>query len=550
MTNRIFHSMMGISVFVMLLCSIFLIGILHGHFTGQVMQELRSEAQLISEGIRIGGNAYLTEVSDGKNRVTLISTDGTVLFDTDGNIAEMENHLDRTEVQEALSSGEGEASRMSGTIGKQTLYYALRLEDGRILRVAAETSAVWTLVLGVVHPLVMVLLLTAVMAAFLSRRISNRIVAPINSIDLNDHELEEPYEELAPLIQKIRSQNNSIRRQMQELERRQMEFSIITKHMQEGFLIVDANYEVLSCNQSALHILGCTQEHAIGRNLLAMNRNTQLRTALESALGGTHCEQLMEQDARQYQIVANHVTAADKVIGVIVIMLDVTEKSRNEQMRREFTSNVSHELKTPLTTIYGISDMLCSGMVKETDVKGFSETIRSESQRMIRLIEDILRLSQLDEGKTAGETEFISLRNLAAHTAERLDYAAEQSGVALTLAGEDAQVLGIPAVLEEMLYNLTDNAIKYNRTGGTVRIRTGTESGHSFMEVEDTGIGIPEAEQERVFERFYRVDKSHSRKIGGTGLGLSIVKHGAMVHGAEISLESKVGEGTTVRIVF
>ncbi len=542
--------MMGIAVSVMLLCSIFLIGILHEHFTGQVMQELRSEAQLISEGIRIGGNAYLAQIADGKNRVTLIDTDGTVLLDTDGNIAEMENHLNRTEVQEAISSGEGQASRMSGTIGKKTLYYALRLEDGRIVRVAAEARSVWTLVLGVVHPLVMVLLITAVMAAFLSRRISDRIVAPVNSIDLNDPELEEPYEELAPLVQKIRSQNSSIRRQMQELERRQTEFSIITEHMREGFLIVDASYELLSCNHAALDLLDCTQENAIGRNLLAMNRNTQLRTALESALEGTHNEQLMEQNTRQYQIVANPVTAAGKVIGVIVIMLDVTEKSRNEQMRREFTSNVSHELKTPLTTIYGISDMLCSGMVKEADVRGFSETIRSESQRMIRLIEDILRLSQLEEGKTSGETELISLRKLAAHTAERLDYAAEQAGVALTLAGEDAQVQGIPAVLEEMLYNLTDNAIKYNRTGGTVRIRTGTESGHSFMEVVDTGIGIPEAEQERVFERFYRVDKSHSRKIGGTGLGLSIVKHGAMVHGAKIILKSEVGEGTVARIIF
>lgn len=541
---------MGIAVSVMLLCSIFLIGILHEHFTAQVMQVLRSEAQLISEGIRIGGNAYLAQIADGKNRVTLIDTDGTVLFDTEGNIAEMENHLNRTEVQEAIFSGEGQASRMSGTIGKKTLYYALRLDDGRILRVAAETRAVWTLVLGVVHPLVMVLLITAVMAAFLSRRISDRVVAPINSIALNDPELEEPYEELAPLIQKIRSQNNSIRRQMQELERRQTEFSIITEHMREGFLIIDSSYELLSCNHAALDLLGCTQEHANGRNLLAMNRNAQLRTALETALDGTHCEQLMEQDARQYQIVANPVTAAGKVIGVIVIMLDVTEKSRNEQIRREFTSNVSHELKTPLTTIYGISDMLCSGMVKEVDVKGFSETIRSESQRMIRLIEDILRLSQLDEGNTSGETGTISLRKLAEHTAERLGYTAEQAGVTLILAGEDAQVQGIPAVLEEMLYNLTDNAIKYNRMGGTVILRIGTDNGHSFMEVKDTGIGIPEAEQERVFERFYRVDKSHSRKIGGTGLGLSIVKHGAMVHGAQIILNSEVGKGTVVRILF
>ncbi len=542
--------MIGISVFVMLLCNIFLIGILHEHFTQQVMQELRSEARLISEGIRIGGNAYLTEIADGKNRVTLISTDGTVLFDTDGNIAEMENHLNRTEVQEALSSGEGQASRISGTIGKQTLYYALRLEDGRIVRVAAETSAVWTLVLGIVHPLVIVLIITAFIAAFLSQKLADRIIAPVNQLDLNDSELEEPYEELAPFVKKVRSQNADIRRQIQESERRQTEFSIITKHMQEGFLIVDASYEVLSCNPAALHILSSTQEDAIGKNLLSLNRSTQLRAALETALSGVHNEQQMEQDAKQLQIIANPVTAAGKVIGVIVIILDMTEKIRNEQIRREFTANVSHELKTPLTTIYGISDMLCSGMVKEADVKGFSETIRSESQRMIRLIEDILRLSQLDEGNADEATEVISLQTLAEHTAERLRYAAEQADVTLSIGGEDAQIQGIPAVLEEMLYNLTDNAIKYNHAGGTVMIRTGNENGHSFMEVEDTGIGIPEAEQERVFERFYRVDKSHSRKIGGTGLGLSIVKHGAMLHSAKLSLKSKVGEGTAVRVVF
>lgn len=447
MTAKIFRSMISMIVATLMICCIFFIALLYVHFTEQTMQGLRDEAYLMAK-VMEEDEAYLTKLSESRNRITLIESDGTVLFDTDKDASLMENHSDRQEIRQALQNGEGEASRVSATIGKRTLYFAVILKNGNVLRIAAETSAVWMLVLAVVQPMAVIFVIVSLVAYYLSKHVSRKIVAPLNALDLSGTDITSPYEELVPVIHKINSQNESIRKQVQELKR-----------------------------------------------------------------------------------------------------LNV-EQSKNEQIRREFTANVSHELKTPLTTIYGISDMLCSGLVRADDIIDFCKTVRSESQRMIHLIEDILHLSQLDEGGADIEKEKVCLKELALEIADRLNYIAEQERIIIIVEGDETQVNGVRSVLTEMIYNITENAVKYNRQGGEVVIRTGIEAGRSYIQVKDTGIGIPESEQERIFERFYRVDKSHSRKIGGTGLGLSIVKHGAILHNAVISLESKIDKGTTVKLSF
>ncbi len=551
MIKKIFSGIISVAITIMVLCSIFLIGILYDYFDSLVFSELQNEAYFISSGIAADGDDYLSRIADSENRITLINPDGSVSYDSQRDAESMDDHSQREEVTKALEIGEGTSTRYSDTIGKQTLYYAKKMEDGRVIRISSEVDSVWVLVLGVIQPMIFVLICTAVIAAVLSRAIAKRIIRPINNIDLNNPELDEPYEELAPLVQKIRTQNIHIQEQMQELKRKQTEFNIITENMTEGFLILDNKAEILSYNSASLNLLGVPEEEAArNRNVLAINRSESFRTAVERALSGTHNEQPLNIGDKCYHIIANPVFHEGTVTGIIMIILDVTEKEKREQLRREFTSNVSHELKTPLTTIYGIADMLCSGIVRSEDINDFSKTIRSESQRMITLIDDIIKLSHLDENCVEIEKYDVDLLATANDVISRLSYMAVQTNVTVSVQGESTIVKGIPAVLEEMIYNLTDNAIKYNRKNGRVIITVGTENGNRFCSVEDTGIGIPKDEQERIFERFYRVDKSHSRKIGGTGLGLSIVKHGAALHGASIFLESVEDTGTKIKIVF
>ena len=525
MIKRIFAGMICIAVTVMILCGTFLIGILYDCFDNLIYTELQNQAYFITNGIASDGDAYLNRIIQSENRITLIRPDGSVSFDSEYDAESMDNHLDREEVQKAFASGEGKSVRYSDTIGTQTLYYAKKMDNGSVLRVAAEMDSVWVLVLGVVQPMIFVLICTAFIAAILSQVTAKRIVRPINNIDLSNPEFDEPYEELAPLVQKIRTQNSRIQEQIQELRRKRAEFSIITENMSEGILIVDKKTEILSYNSAALRFLDVTEEDAArSRSVLEVNRNESIRIAVEQALKGMNCEQLMTAGEMCYLIAANPVFHGDGISGVIIIILDVTEKEKREQLRREFTSNVSHELKTPLTTIYGIADMLCGGIVKPEDTKGFSETIRNESHRMMLLIDDIIKLSHLDEAGSDTERYPLNLLAMAKNVADRLSYTAEKAGVTVAVKGIDAVIEGIPAVIEE--------------------------NGQACFSVEDTGIGIPKEEQERVFERFYRADKSHSRKIGGTGLGLSIVKHGAALHKAAVTLESSEGRGTKVSVVF
>lgn len=551
MTGKIFKGMISVAVTVMILCAAFLIGILYDHFNSLVFDEIQNEAYFISAAVEVDGDTYLEHISETENRITIINSDGSVSFDNESDVVNMDNHSDREEVREAFESGAGKSSRYSDTIGTRTLYYAKKMADGRVVRVSTKVQSVWSLVLGVLQPMIFVLAVTAVIAAIISKAVAERILQPVNSIDLSNPELDEPYEELAPLLKKIRSQNTRINSQMKELKHKQTEFSIITENMSEGFLIIDNKTDILSYNSSALRLLEVTEEDAAkGRSVLAVNRSESFRTAVELALDGKHNEQPMHIGDKCYHIVANPVFHGGKVTGVIIIILDVTEKEKREQLRREFTSNVSHELKTPLTTIYGISDMLSGGIVKQEDVKSFSENIRKESQRMITLIDDIIKLSHLDEGVSEMEKCDTDLLAAAERVAERLKYSAENAGVAVSVKGESAVIRGIPAMVEEMIYNLVDNAIKYNRENGSVVVSAGEKNGRKFFSVEDNGIGIPQNAQERVFERFYRVDKSHSKRIGGTGLGLSIVKHSAVYHGAEITLDSKENVGTKITVTF
>lgn len=547
MTRRIFAGIVSVALLAMVLCSVFLIGILYDYFTNAVFTELRNQAYFISAAMQDNGDAFLDRVSDFENRITLISSDGSVIFDSESDPRAMDNHGAREEVVQALENGEGKSRRYSDTIGEDNLYYAVKTGDGRIIRVSGRLNSVWTLVLGILYPMLFVFLLTAAAAAFLSSGIAKRIVKPVNEIALDDPGLDEPYEELAPLVKKIRAQNTRIREQMNELKSRQTEFNIITENMSEGFLIIDSKTELLSYNSSALRLLGVAEDDAASsRSVLAINRSESFRTAVEGAIGGRHSEQPMAVGDKCYHIVANPVFHSGEVTGAVIIILDVTEKEQREQLRREFTSNVSHELKTPLTSIYGISDMLCGGIVKPQDIGGFAENIRSEAQRMITLIDDIIKLSRLDEGGSDIEKSDVDLLTAANNVADRLKYSAERAGVAISVEGESCVINGAPAIIEEMIYNLTDNAIKYNKENGSVTVTVG----EGYFSVEDTGVGIPAEAQERVFERFYRVDKSHSRKIGGTGLGLSIVKHAAAFHNAAVELRSTENVGTKVKVKF
>ena len=550
MKSKIFGAIVSVALAVMLLCSIFLTAILYKHFNNSVYDELKNQAFFISHAIA-ESDSYLERISSSDNRITIINSDGTVAFDSRKNPNEMDNHAEREEITEAFEQGEGISSRYSDTLGTQTLYYAKKMSDGRVIRISAEVESVNALVLDVMKPMVLVLILAVIAALLISRTISRRIVNPINAIALNDSNLIEPYEELAPLVQKIHAQNNHISKQMSELKRRQNEFNIMTENMSEGVLLIDSRTEILSYNPAALRLLGVTKEDAENsRSILEINRSESFIKAVENALDGNHSELSLESDDRTYHIAANPVLSGENVSGVIIIILDVTETEKREQLRREFTSNVSHELKTPLTTIYGISDMLCGGIVKSEDINGFSENIRSEAQRMITLIDDIIKLSRLDEGGKDIEKCEVDLLGIAESVAERLKYSAEKSGISITVNGKRTVLNGAPAIIEEMMFNLADNAVKYNRENGNVSIIVDENDSGKFFTVKDTGVGIPSEAQERVFERFYRVDKSHSRKIGGTGLGLSIVKHGAAFHNAEIQMNSTENEGTEITIVF
>lgn len=552
MTRKIFQSMIAVVVSVLLLSLALITGVLYEHFESAMLDQMRTTASFVEQGVKEDGMKYLDEMSSSQCRITWIEADGTVKFDNRSDPSTMENHADRAEVKEALENESGTSIRRSSTLSEHTLYYAKRMQDGTVLRLAMSQRSVLFLMGGMISPVVFIFLAACAFAGVLSYRVSKKIVKPLGSIDLQHPEQVETYDELSPFLQRIAAQNREIRSQMEEIRKQQQEFSMITENMSEGLFVVDRNYQILSYNRSAVRIFGMAPE-SVPENLLAVNRSEGFRSVVDSALKGRHAQENLELDGRVYQIIASPVCQQEDaldLVGAVILTLDVTEKEAQEQYRREFTANVSHELKTPLTSISGIAEIIRNGIVRPEDIPHFAGKIYDESQRLITLIGDIIKLSRLDENQVPMERESVDLLETARDVVQQLASVARKNGVTLVTNGSHGVVNGVRQVLGEMVYNLCENAVKYNRPGGRVWVDVRQAADHVELCVKDTGIGIPAAEQGRIFERFYRVDKSHSKAVGGTGLGLSIVKHGAALHHAAIHVDSEPGEGTAITLTF
>lgn len=552
MTRKIFQSIIAVVISVLLLSLALITGVLYNHFETTMLDQLRTTAQFAEQGVEQEGMAYFDSLHAQNCRVTWIAADGTVKYDNRSDPKTMENHADRQEVREAMENDSGTSVRRSSTLSEHTMYYAKRLSDGTVLRLSMSQRSVLFLMGGMLSPLVFIFLAACLLAGVLSYRVSKKIVKPLSKIDLKHPEQVETYDELSPFLQRIAAQNREIDARMAEIRKQQQEFSMITENMSEGLFVVDRNYQILSYNKSAMQIFGMDprQEH---ENLLAVNRSEGFRNAVDSALKGRHAQENLELNGRVYQIIANAVCQpdfAEDMVGAVILVLDVTEKEAQEQYRREFTANVSHELKTPLTSISGIAEIIRNGIVKPEDIPHFAGKIYDESQRLITLIGDIIKLSRLDENQVPMERETVDMLEMARDVVQQLSSVARKSGVTLVANGTHGQVQGVRQVLGEMVYNLCENAVKYNRAGGRVWVDVQQVADHVVLRVKDTGIGIPAAEQGRIFERFYRVDKSHSKAVGGTGLGLSIVKHGAALHHATISVSSEPEQGTEITLTF
>ena len=535
---------------IVLLASIFLImGILHGIFESQLEDQLQKETAFVATAIENEGISYFDNLSKDGDRVTLIDRDGTVLADSQVDVSKLENHGDREEVKQAETEGRGQSVRYSSTMTEKTVYYAQKLDNGQILRISADQFTIVTILLGISQPIAIVVIAAIVLSLILSTNVAKHIVEPINALDLDDPMENTVYDELSPLLRKIAHQNSTIEEQLKEARQKQEEFRIITDNMSEGFIVIDNQMKILTYNAAALKLFGAEQKTP--ENILALSRSKPFRDAIYKSLDGEHSQAEMTTDERVYSIISNPVYDTEQaVIGAVIVVIDITEISRREQLRREFTSNVSHELKTPLTSISGFAEIMKSGGTDEATVVDFSRSIYDEAQRLISLVSDIIKLSELDDGTIEYEPETVDLYTLSLEIASRLSPQAQEKKIHFTVNGEKAEITGVRKILDEIIFNLCDNAVKYNRSGGDVKVSVKNSADTVTVTVSDTGIGIPTAQQDRVFERFYRVDKARSKSIGGTGLGLSIVKHGVMYHNAQISLESKENEGTTVVINF
>lgn len=547
MTGKIFRNAFLVGIAALLLCALMFLGIQARQYQQQSYDELASAADYVAHGMEATGADYL-QTLHSTNRITWIAEDGTVLFDSDSDAAHMANEADSPEVQGARSTAaEGKSTRASNLTGEQTIYYAKQLSDGTVLRLSTPKSTFLKLVGGFVVPILWVLALVLVLAGVLSFRLTKQLLRPINDLNLDNPDADSTYKELAPLVGRLQEQNLTIRDQMDELSRRQKEFSTLTDSMKEGFLLLDRKGEVLSGNQSALSLLACE----LGDNLLERREKSEELNAVQTALeDGQHTEKLFSDGSRTWQLIANPITTHRQPSGAVILIMDVTEREQRERLRQEFSANVSHELKTPLTSISGFAELMMEGLVEPEKEREFAGDIYHESRRLITLLDDIINLSRLDENDHEEQITTVDLQELTGDVFDSLKSAAADRGVTMTQTGEPVQVEGVEHILWEMVYNLCDNAIKYNRDNGTVTVSTERRPGESRLCVSDTGIGIPYAEQNRVFERFYRVDKSHSKEIGGTGLGLSIVKHGAQYHNARVELESTPDEGTSITLIF
>ena len=549
MTKRIFRTVFVVAISIFIASAVLFMTVLYDYFSGIQQNQLRMQIDLASQGVEDEGLDYLKNLNIKDYRVTWIGTDGKVLYDSISEADEMENHFEREEVKEALSEGYGASSRYSSTLTQRYLYGAKRLPDGTVIRLSVTQNSLLILTLGMLQPIMIIFVIAIILSAFLASRLSKKIVKPLNELNLDKPLDNNGYDELSPLLRRIDTQQKEISRQSEELRQRQNELEVMTSAMSEGIILLNNRGTVLSINKAAAKLFG-TDCFCIGEDIVSINRSLELAQLLNRAKNGEHSERVVELGCGQYQMMASPVISNNIVSGIVLLILDVTEKEKAEQLRREFTANVSHELKTPLHTISGSAELLANGMVKPEDIPIFLKRIYSEAQRMIQLVEDIIRLSHLDEGAEDMKWDMVDLYAVAEETINSLADEAESNGIKFELYGETVLINGIRQLLQEIIYNLCDNAIKYNCRGGSVFVGVKNENEFAILTITDTGIGIPAEHQERIFERFYRVDKSHSKEIGGTGLGLSIVKHAAKLHNAEIELHSIVNKGTEITIKF
>jgi two-component system phosphate regulon sensor histidine kinase PhoR len=515
-------------------------------------QNIVAATEYISAAVEMNGSGYLESLpQQARNlRITLIASDGSVLYDTAADANNLSSHLDRPEVQEALDTGAGESIRISATISKQTHYYAVKLSNGNILRTANTTDSIFIRMLNLILVTMMIAVVVFLIVVVACSKTTEKIVEPINRIDLDNPENNIVYDELTPLLLRMKKQNDAMAEQFEETKKRQIEFTAITDNMREGLLVLDQDGHILSCNRSARSLLGIHLKHVEHQSALAVRRDEIFRSALEKALDGSSAEAELSAGQRRLHLFVNPVRYKGVVQGVVLVILDETERADRDRLRREFTANVSHELKTPLMTISGFAEIMADGVAKPEDMPHFAEKIYGEAQRLINLVNDTITLSKLDEGDKTQPKEDLELFALARNAAGRLTGAAGNRNITITVGGGEAHILGIPHVIDEMIFNLLDNAVKYNVEGGQVQVSVEKQGGEAVVSIEDTGIGIPEDEQDRIFERFYRIDKSRNSTVEGTGLGLSIVKHGAALHGAKIEVYSSGEKGSRFTLRF
>ena len=548
MTKKIFHSILLVACTVLLACYLVILTSLNDYFTSLRKSQLKTQLSFASTAVEDEGIEYLKNVESGEYRLTLIDTDGTVLYDTGADAASMENHSDRREFQEAFLSGYGESHRYSRTLTEQTYYFAKKLSDDRVLRISTSQVTIVSLLLGMLQPLLVIAFLAILLSVFLAKRASLNLVKPLNNLDLNDPLSNDVYEELSPLLRHMAQQNKQIALQMDELSRSQNEFNAITSNMSEGLIVLNKDGVVVSLNTAARKIFEA-EEDSIGKDFLTIDRTPEISRAIKETLSGKKQELEYEKNGRNYDLCINQIVEKDEVIGVLLLAIDNTEKIQAEQNRREFTANVSHELKTPLQSIIGSADLIESGLVKPEDMPRFIGHIKTDAARLVSLVSDIIRLSQLDEN-TEMNWENVDALSVTKEALEMVGPIAESRNISLTIKGEPAPLTSVHKLLYDIIYNLCDNAVKYNKEGGFVKVNVKTAGDKVQVAVSDNGVGIAPADQSRVFERFYRVDKSHSRESGGTGLGLSIVKHAVAYLKGSISLESTLGKGTTITVSF
>lgn len=549
MTKKIFKSIMFVCALVLAVGLAAVMGILYSNFDGQMRKELSKEAAYLAYGVEQQGLDYLKNIKDKSARITYIDQDGTVLFDNEADVSEMKNHSDRTEFQKAEKYGAGESSRYSDTLSEKTIYYALRLKDGTVLRVSGTQDSVLALVENLIFPLCGLLCLMLILSGIMASAISKRIVKPINELDLESPKENQIYEELSPLLSKIHRQNREIQNQLELAKQQQEEFSLITENMQEGLIVIDKYTMILSANSSAWNLFHIDRV-CQGESVYCLDREEEFRHAIEQVLSGEHTELVLKLNGSDIQLIANPVIRDKKTEGAVVLLVNVTEKLERESLRREFSANVSHELKTPLTSISGFAEIMQGGLVKNEDIPKFAGRIYKESQRLLQLVEDVIQISQLDEEKTSYVWEPVDVYQVCKNAFESLKEKAKRLNVHLYICGERMKMEAVRTLLEEAIYNVCDNAIKYNRNDGSVSVFLTQTAQEIQIVVKDTGVGIPKEDQDRVFERFYRVDKSHSKEIGGTGLGLSIVKHAVGALKGSVILRSEEGNGTEICMKF